>query len=59
MRYLFLMLALLGLVTAGDLRGPRVPSTPAGRRPLTHTASTGSMDVATIADDGTPVPRRQ
>jgi len=57
MRYLFLMLALLGLAGSGDLRGRAVPSGAAGRRPLSHAAPIPSADTVTISEDGTPQPR--
>lgn len=58
MRYLFLMLALLGLAGSGDLRGRAVPSGSAGHRSLSHSATTRSTDTVTILEDGTPQPRR-
>lgn len=58
MRYLFLMLALLGLATSGDLRGRSVPRGPAGHRTFTQTVPSASSGTATISEDGTPLPRR-
>ena len=58
MRFLFLMLALLGLAGSGDLRGRSVPSDTRGRRPIGHTVRISPADVVTISDDGTPQPRK-
>ena len=58
MRYLFLMLALLGFATAGDLRGRSAPTGSKGRAPQSHVSAAPTTGVATISEDGTPIPRR-
>jgi hypothetical protein len=59
MRYLFLLLALLGLARSGDFRGHAVPSGPAAHRGLSQAAPVSSIDTATISEVGTPEPRRK
>ena len=57
MRYLFLVLTLLGLVSYGDLIGARgTPAGPQGRRSAPIVKQT-TPDVVIISEDGTPYPR--
>jgi len=58
MRYLFLLLAFLGLATAGDWHGRSAPAGPKGRAPQSHSTTPSASQIAVITEDGTPTPRR-
>jgi hypothetical protein len=60
MRFLFLIFALLGLVTFQGSQQSRTNSgaSMAGQRSITHSSRPSSVETVTISDDGTPIPRR-
>ena len=61
MRYLFLILTLLGLATFGDVnRGPAVGAQATAPQPaLTLTTESAAAEgIVAAFDDGTPMPRR-
>lgn len=59
MRFLFLVLTLLGLVGYGDSIGRRsVAAAPhGGHRSAARAPQSSPADVVVIAEDGTPMPR--
>jgi hypothetical protein len=57
MRYLFLLLSLLGLARSGDVRGRAVPNGTSVHRPL-RPAATSTVDTVAISEDGTGYPRK-
>jgi hypothetical protein len=53
MKFLFLILTLLGLITYGDPQRARTAPSPS-----THSGAVTPADIVTISEDGSPQPRR-